>query len=51
MAAAVTSRIFMRGIATGKVILRLEGHALRTSGLKRRFHVSTVSQGLKLCAY
>jgi len=58
MAAAVclsvsgTSRMLMRCVAPGRdVSLRLVGPAVGTSVLRRRYHVSCVSQGLKLCGF
>lgn len=55
MAAAVCSpvsgvlRMLARCVATGRVVpLRLVGPAVGTSYFRRRFHVSSVSQGLKL---
>jgi len=58
MAAAVcspasgTTRMLIRGIAAGRLVPLQQGvPALGISGFKRRFHVSPVSQGLKLRCY
>jgi len=57
MAAAVSSsvartRMLVRGIVTGRAVrLRLGGASVGISGLKRRYHASSVLQGLKLHAY
>lgn len=46
-----TTRVLVRGIATGRVVslrLGVGVHAVGVSGFKRRFHISPVSQGLML---
>ena len=55
MAATVTlsanvTRMLVRG-ARGVVSLRLGGPAIGTSGFRRRFHISCVSQGMELLCY
>ena len=46
---SVTSRVLVRGIATGRVgPQRVVGAAVGTSIPRRRYHVSSVSRGMKL---